>query len=71
LPDYDRDRVYVSDIRKIALWYNLLQKLELLVKEEEKVEEAKDSPAETEVVKTEAKPAGKKKSAAAAAKKKQ
>lgn len=26
LPEYDRDRVYVSDIRKMAQWYNILQK---------------------------------------------
>ncbi|MDR2037803.1 MAG: DUF5606 domain-containing protein [Bacteroidales bacterium] len=25
LPDYDRDRVYLSDIRKILMWYNILQ----------------------------------------------
>jgi len=24
LPEYDKDRVYLSDIRKIVLWYNLL-----------------------------------------------
>ncbi|GJH39459.1 hypothetical protein RCZ04_00090 [Capnocytophaga sp. HP1101] len=24
LPDYDRDRVYASDIKKIIQWYNLL-----------------------------------------------
>jgi hypothetical protein len=24
LPDYDKDRVYPSDIRKIILWYNIL-----------------------------------------------
>lgn len=24
LPDYDRDRVYPSDIRKLATWYNIL-----------------------------------------------
>lgn len=24
LPDYDRDRVYPSDIRKLLTWYNLL-----------------------------------------------
>lgn len=30
LPDYDEDRVYVSDIKKVVTWYNLLQKLELL-----------------------------------------
>lgn len=26
LPDFDRDRVYPSDIRKLLLWYNLLLK---------------------------------------------
>ncbi len=26
LPDYDTDRVYVSNIKKIILWYNLLVK---------------------------------------------
>jgi len=26
LPDYDEDRVYVSDIKKIVQWYNLLLK---------------------------------------------
>lgn len=30
LPDYDEDRVYPSDIRKIVQWYNLLQKHDLL-----------------------------------------
>jgi Domain of unknown function (DUF6852)/Domain of unknown function (DUF5606) len=40
LPDYDRDRVYVSDIKKVVNWYNILHKLELLNFEEE--EEAKE-----------------------------
>lgn len=30
LPDYDEDRVYPSDIKKIVQWYNLLQKNNLL-----------------------------------------
>lgn len=30
LPDYDEDRVYASDIKKIVHWYNLLQKHDLL-----------------------------------------
>lgn len=30
LPDYDRERVYVSDIKKVALWYNLLNKMKML-----------------------------------------
>lgn len=35
IPDYDREKVYVSDIRKVLLWYNILQEKELLVFEEE------------------------------------
>ncbi len=27
LPDYDEDRVYVSDIKKLVSWYNLLSKI--------------------------------------------
>ena len=30
LPEYDRDRVYVSDIKKILGWYNLLLKYKLI-----------------------------------------
>ena len=30
LPDYDEDRVYASDIKKIIQWYNLLQAKNLL-----------------------------------------
>ncbi|WP_299518992.1 DUF5606 domain-containing protein [Winogradskyella sp.] len=30
LPDYDEDRVYASDIKKVIQWYNLLQKNNLL-----------------------------------------
>ncbi len=38
LPEYDEDRVYVSDIKKVVQWYNLLEKGDLLedaIKEEE------------------------------------
>lgn len=40
LPDYDEDRVYVSDIKKIIRWYNLLQQNDLLgiLEEEESAE---------------------------------
>lgn len=27
LPNYDEDRVYVSDIKKLVTWYNLLSKI--------------------------------------------
>ena len=39
LPDYDEDRVYVSDIKKVIRWYNLLHENNLLdeLKEEEQI----------------------------------
>lgn len=33
LPEYSKDKVYTSDIKKVALWYNILHSLNLLVKE--------------------------------------
>ena len=30
LPDYDNDKVYASDIKKMVSWYNLLQSMDLL-----------------------------------------
>mgnify|MGYP001088383064 CR=1 FL=1 len=41
LPDYDEDRVYVSDIKKLVTWYNLIAKTcpEVLNEEEEHSEE--------------------------------
>jgi hypothetical protein len=41
LPDYDQDRVYPSDIKKILNWYNMLQAKGLV---------SKEVPAEAEVV---------------------
>jgi hypothetical protein len=41
LPDYDQDRVYPSDIKKILNWYNMLQEKGLV---------SKEAPEETEVV---------------------
>jgi len=41
LPDYDQDRVYPSDIKKIVNWYNMLQVKGLV---------SKEVPAEAEVV---------------------
>ncbi|MEI8225016.1 MAG: DUF5606 domain-containing protein [Bacteroidota bacterium] len=34
LPEYSKDKVYPSDIKKVAQWYNILYNLKLLVKEE-------------------------------------
>jgi len=33
LPEYDKDRVYVSDIKKLFQWYNMLHDAGLLTKE--------------------------------------
>ncbi len=42
LPEYDQDRVYTSDMKKVIQWYNLLQKNDLLnVEEEEEATEEK------------------------------
>jgi hypothetical protein len=51
VPDYDSERVYISDIRKIINWYNLLlehQLLDFTEKEEEKPEDKKEETAEEE-----------------------
>ena len=50
LPDYDRNRVYVSDMKKLFQWYNFLQRNNMLVKEdpeEEKKEENKEESKQT------------------------
>ena len=39
LPDYDRERVYVSDMKKLVQWYNQLVSLDLLHPEEEEEEQ--------------------------------
>lgn len=36
IPDYDKECVYVSDIKKVFSWYNILQKLDMIKIEEEK-----------------------------------
>lgn len=41
VPEYDKDRVYISDMRKIVQWYNLLVGKQLLSFEEEKEEKTK------------------------------
>lgn len=41
VPDYDKERVHISDIRKALQWYNILQKTDLLTKEPEKNEDDK------------------------------
>ena len=45
VPDYDKERVYVSHMRKVIGWYNLLLEKEMLDFTEEEVTESK--PEET------------------------
>lgn len=40
LPDYDRDRVYNSDLKKLFQWYNLLAEHGLLIQDEAEENEA-------------------------------
>lgn len=40
LPDYDADRVYASDIKKVLNWYNILQAKGMVSKVESKVDNA-------------------------------
>lgn len=42
LPEYDSERVYPSDIKKVLNWYNLLQSKGLVSKEEPKIENAEE-----------------------------
>jgi len=46
LPDYDKERVYVSDIKKLVSWYNLLVEKGLIDLEENKSETDKDNSSE-------------------------
>ena len=64
LPEYDSERVYPSDIKKVLNWYNLLQSKGLVFKEEpiiDNAEEVLESVVE-EVVAEKAKKAPAKKS---------
>ena len=77
LPDYDVDRVYASDIKKLVQWYNLLQKggfitKEAFVKEEESTvtdaEVVEEPKAEKKTAKKAEKPAAPKAKASSSAK---
>ena len=58
VPEYDDDRVYVSDIKKVFQWYNQLHKnemLEVIDKEDDK-EEEKEEEGQAEEQKEQAEP---------------
>jgi hypothetical protein len=46
LPTFDRDRVHLSDIKKLISWYNLLVKNDMTNFEEAPAEESKEENAE-------------------------
>jgi hypothetical protein len=48
LPDYDEERVYPSDIKKVLNWYNMLQAKGLVT--DETVAMTEETPAEEELV---------------------
>lgn len=57
LPDYDEDRVYASDIKKVLNWYNILQSKGMVSKEEPKLDNAEEIKEQVvEEVKKESKP---------------
>ncbi len=57
VPDYDQDRVYVSDIKKIVRWYNELHDLKMLdFNEEENIEEENDKPGDDKTEESGAQP---------------
>jgi len=62
MPNYDEDRVYISDIKKLVQWYNLLQEKDLL--KEEKKEKAADEKEKKSTAKKTDKPAPKAKAKA-------
>lgn len=49
VPEYDKERVYVSHIRKILVWYNLLNSYEAFVWEDEPEDAGDASPSEATV----------------------
>jgi hypothetical protein len=52
LPDYDKERVYVSDMKKLVHWYNFLVKRDLLKPDEEEVKKDEKEGKDTREKKT-------------------
>lgn len=55
IPDYDRDRVYLSDIKKLVTWYGIVSKYqpyEAAAADEVTAETADDEPTATEPLST-------------------
>lgn len=60
VPDYDEDRVYVSDIKKVVQWYNMLVKNGMTDFTEAEAEAKEDAKETVEKSKEAKKPAAKK-----------
>jgi hypothetical protein len=56
LPNFDKEQVYNSDIKKLFQWYNILHKTKKLKLKESKKEDSKETKAGVKVEKTEKKP---------------
>ncbi len=52
IPNYDRDRVYIGDMKKIVKWFTFLNARSMITLEEEKKEEEKTEEAETKAADT-------------------
>jgi pyruvate/2-oxoglutarate dehydrogenase complex dihydrolipoamide acyltransferase (E2) component len=55
LPEFDKERVYTSDIRKLFKWYNLLLKHDLITKDEAESEATAEESADSKATKKETK----------------
>lgn len=56
LPDYDKDRVYVSDMKKVLSWYNILHAQNMLNFEEKAKEKVAETTDSTDVKAEDSKP---------------
>ena len=55
VPEYDEERVYASDIKKVLKWYNLLlEKGKIVIEKEEKPKKKKPKKKKAETVEVEA-----------------
>lgn len=65
VPEYDKDRVYTSDMKKIISWYNILFKENMLVFEDENKIDETPKEEDVEVISKKTKKVTKKKKAEA------
>ncbi len=56
IPDYDQERVYTSDIKKIVMWYNLLIENEMIDFSEAQTTEEREAAVDEAVERTASEP---------------